>query len=351
MLIKYGVPVFAAGALVFAIISVARLRPVEAKVEPYEKPPSATEFRNRVGAVGIVEASSENISLSLPVAGLVTEVYVKAGDKVRKGQRLFSLDDRDVRAQLALQESTLALARVKLTKAEAGPRPEEIPPAEARVHEAEAQLSDAQIQLDLMEGVRDKRAIRAEDLERRRRAVQVAAARLDEAKKSLDLLKAGSWIRDIEVTRAEVRQAEAQVNRVRADLARLTVNSPIAGEVLQCKVRPGEYAASGPLAQPLMLLGSVDTLHVRADVDERDAPRVRASAHVKATVRGDTSQQFDLAFVRFEPFVVPKRNLTNDGTERVDTRVLQVVYALRPGTPVHPGQQMDVMIETAGGSK
>src|SRR5215831_10427456 len=152
MLTKYGITVLAVLALVFAMVSVARLRPRESKVEPYLPPPSA-EFQNKVGAVGIVEASSENIAVSLPVPGLVAAVYVKAGDRVVKGQRLFSLDDRDVRAELALRESNLELAKSRLAKLVASPRPEEVPPAEARVHDAEAQLSDAKVQLDLMESV------------------------------------------------------------------------------------------------------------------------------------------------------------------------------------------------------
>jgi HlyD family secretion protein len=344
MLTKYGIPLLAALALAFAVASVARLRPVESKVEPYVQPPSAP-FRNKVGAVGLVEASSENIAVSLPVPGMVAAVYVQAGDHVRKGQRLFSLDDRDVRAELALRQSNLDLARSKLARLEASPRPEEIPPAQARVKEAEAQLSDAQVQFDLMASVRDPRAIRREDLERRRRAVESAAARLDEERTSLRLLQAGAWPKDIEVAKAEVAEAASQVDRVRADLERLVVTAPIEGEILQCNVRLGEYASAGPLAKPLMLLGSVDQLHVRAEVDERDAPRVKPGAAVVAMVRGDTQRKFALRFVRFEPFVVPKENLTGDGAERVDTRVLQVIYALDRGAPVRPGQQMDVLID------
>ncbi|MBI1896199.1 MAG: efflux RND transporter periplasmic adaptor subunit [Acidobacteria bacterium] len=344
MLTKYGIPAIAALALAFAMVSVARLRPVDAKFDP-PLPPPAADFERKVGAVGLIEASRENIAVSLPVPGLTAAVYVKAGDRVAKGQKLFSLDDRDVRAELALRESNLELAKAKLERLMSSPRPEEIPAADARVKEAEAQLSDARVQLQMIESVRDKRAIRAEDLERRRRAVQVASARVDEAKAALHLLEAGAWSQDIEVANAEVRQAVSQVDRVRADLARLTVVAPIAGEVLQCKVRPGEYAAAGPLAQPLILLGSTDRLHVRADVDERDAPRVKPGARAIASVRGDARRKFPLHFVSFEPFVVPKKNLTTDATERVDTRVLQVIYALDRGAPVLPGQQMDVLIE------
>ena len=344
MLTKYGLPLLAALALGFAGLSVARLRPRTPPAEPFAPPP-ATEFRNKIGAVGLVEASTENIAVSLPVPGLVTDVHVKAGEEVRKGQPLFSLDNRDVRAELALRESNLSLARARLARLEAAPRSEEIPPAEARVREAEAQLSDSQVQLSMMESVRDKRAIRNEDLERRRRAVSIDQAKLEEARSSLDLLKAGTWKEDLEVARAELLQARSEVDRVRADLERLTVTSPIEGEILQCKVRPGEYAAAGPLEQPLMLLGSTRRLNVRADVDERDAVRVKPGAAVVASVRGDASRQFRLSFVRFEPFVVPKKNLTGDSAERVDTRVLQVIYTLEAGAPVRAGQQMDVLIE------
>jgi HlyD family secretion protein len=344
MVTKYGIPGAAVVALAFALVSMARLRPAHAKFEPHLPPPSAG-FDEKVGAVGLVEASSENIAISLPVPGLAMAVYVKAGDRVSKGQKLFSLDDRDVRAELMLRQSTLDLAKARLERLMSSPRPEEVPAAEARVKETEAQLSDAQVQLDMIESVRDKRAIRAEDLERRKRAVQISSARLEEAKASLHLLRSGTWSKDIEVAKAEVQQALSQVDRVRADLERLTVTAPIAGEVLQCKVRPGEYAAAGPLAQPLILLGATDRLHVRADVDERDAGRVKPEAKVLASVRGDAREKYALRFVRFEPFVVPKRNLTTDATERVDTRVMQVIYALEKGTPVRPGQQMDVLIQ------
>ena len=53
-----------------------------------------------------------------------------------------------------------------------------------------------------------------------------------------------------------------------------------------------------------------------------------------------------LSFVRFEPYVLPKRSLTGDTAERVDTRVLQAVYAFAPSDfPAFVGQQVDVFIK------
>ena len=121
------------------------------------------------------------------------------------------------------------------------------------------------------------------------------------------------------------------------------------GVVLQCKVRAGEYAPAGQLPQPLILLGKLGRFHVRADIDEKDAWRFRLGAKAFASVRGNGANRLPLSFVRVEPYVVPKKNLTGDATERVDTRVLQVIYALEPGAPVYAGQQMDVFIKAEKG--
>jgi len=114
-MIKYGLPIFAALALTFAIFKIVHSQPVHAKLMPPAAPPSSV-YANQVGAVGLVEAESENIAISLPVPGLVTRVDVKAGDHVRKGARFFSLDDRDLEAELALRQSSLALAETRLEK-------------------------------------------------------------------------------------------------------------------------------------------------------------------------------------------------------------------------------------------
>src|SRR5215475_14196108 len=98
---KYGIPALAAIVLSLASVAVVKSRTIRANVPPPSAPPAAT-YSSKVGAVGLVEAASENIAISLPVSGLVTNVSVKAGEKVAKGQRLFSLDDRDLRAELAL---------------------------------------------------------------------------------------------------------------------------------------------------------------------------------------------------------------------------------------------------------
>jgi len=343
MLLKFGMPVLAVITLSLSILSVKRMTPAVVQAEPPSPPPTAA-FANQVGAVGLVEPATENIGVSLPVSGLVTKIVIQAGDIVRKGQLLFSLDDRDLRSELALRETNVTLVKAKLIKLESSPRPEEIPPAQSRIDEAKALLEDAKVQLRAMEAVKDQRAIRQEDLLRRRRAVESAEARLAQSDANMSLLKAGTWKPDLEVARAELRQAEAQVQRIQADLSRLEVTAPIDGKILQLKLRLGEYAQSGILAQPLILMGQVDQLHIRADIDEKDAWRFKPGAAASGAVRGNSAIKYPLKFVRVEPYVIPKRNLTGDSTERVDTRVLQVIFKLPKEASLYPGQQMDLSI-------
>src|SRR5262252_4661768 len=124
--------------------------------------------------------------------------------------------------------------------------------------------------------------------------------------------------------------------------------APIDGAILKVNVRLGEYASAGELSSPLMTMGSIDPLHVRVDIDETDAWRVRPNSPTIARLRGNPGIAVRLAFVRFEPYVLPKRSLTGDPTERVDTRVLQAIYAFHPSDfPAFIGQQVDVFVKAS----
>lgn len=375
MVSKLLIPVVSAGMLMFTLVSVLRAGEEKPDLAPLAPPP-VSEFRSRVGAAAIVEPSSEYIGASAEVPGVVAELRVAAGGAVKKGDLLFRLEDRSRRAELAVREAGVASARARLTWAEArvasssarhaklagGPRAEDLPPLEARVGAARSRLDDAKIQLDTLSRVSDPRAIREEDIRRRRVAVTEAESMLRAAEADFAVVKAGAWERDIEVAAAElaaaksealaasaeVASAEALVAQVKVELERLVVRSPIDGTVLRVNVRVGEYAPTERLAEPLVVLGTTTPLHVRADIDEVDTWRVKPGAKAYASLKGRAELRAPIEFVRFEPYVVPKRSLTGAVGERIDTRVLQAIYRLDPAAlPVYAGQQVDVFIEAA----
>jgi RND family efflux transporter MFP subunit len=309
---KYILPLIALAALVFGIGSVVRSQPKHETAMP-PSPPPVSPYPHSVAAVGLVETSTENIAVGSPLADVVSEVSVTVNHAVRTGDPLFKLDDRHLRAELTMRQADLRVA-------------------EGQLKVNAAMLADATRQLGFFESLKDKNAVSAEDFARRRSAVETAEAQLEEAK-------------------ARVTAATAQIQMTQTNIERSIVRAPVDGDVLQVKVHPGEFAPAGVTATPLVLLGRLKPLHVRVDVDENEAWRLRPEAPAIAAVRGNPNLKTPLTFVRFEPLVVPKKSLTGDSTERVDTRVLQVIYRVEDKLlPLFVGQQMDVFIEDSNGA-
>jgi multidrug efflux pump subunit AcrA (membrane-fusion protein) len=304
---KFIFPLVAMAALTFGVISVVRSQPKRETTVP-SSPPPVSLFEHTVAAVGLVESSTENITIGTPLSDVASEVLVTVGQSVKAGDPLFKLDDRQRRADLGARQAELRVA-------------------ESQVKVSAAVLDDATRQLNFAESLRDKSAISSEELARRRSAVETAQARLDEAE-------------------AQAASAAAQIKMVETQIERSTVRASVDGEVLQVKIHPGEFAPAGVTATPLVLLGRLKPLHIRVDVDEHEAWRVHPEAKATAAVRGNADLKTPLTFVRFEPFVLPKKSLTGDSTERVDTRVLQVIYRVESDNlRLFAGQQMDVFIE------
>jgi HlyD family secretion protein len=355
----YTIPLLAIAGMGMAAFTVVKSSRPPSPTPPVSEPPK-TPFDSSVAGSGIVEPSTENIEVGTPVPGVVREVVVKAGADVKAGEVLFTIDDREIAATLATREATLAsreaalgVARAQHAALKAYPRPESIPPAQARVAELETLVKDAETQLAKWENIADPRAVPEDTVNQKRFAAQTQRARLAAAQADLALIQAGTFAPELAAAEASVAEAQAMVGAARAEVdaarvevERRVVRAPISGKVLQVNVRPGEYAQAGALSTPLMIVGSLTPLHVRVDVDENEAWRVGEGRGAVAFLRGNSAFQARLKFVRFEPYIVPKRSLTGESTERVDTRVLQIIFEVEKADfPMFVGQQVDAYIE------
>lgn len=290
---RFLVPVLAAVGFVAAAVVVVLGNSVPPKAPTLSTSPVAP-FEKYVAGSGLIEASTENIAIGTPISGIVDTIYVKWGDRVEAGAPLFKIDDRDLQAQLAV--------------------------AEARVQEADANLAKSKNLLKVGEGLTSGSSISAVDLANRRF--------------------------DVGILEATLAVARAQAHQAKVDIERHVIRAPVAGRVLQINTHVGEFAQSGTVTPPLMLFGDDRRLHIRVDVDENDAWRIQPTAAALAYVPGNPQLRTPLKFVRIERYVVPKTSLTGASTERVDTRVLQVIYSFDPAAlPVYVGQRMNVYIQ------
>ncbi len=291
-------PILSAVGLVFAL-TVILTRP-EAEPKKPLVPPPASPYEQRVAGLGVVEPQSELIAVGTELPGVVRDVFVRVGDDVSASTPLFRLDTRATEAQIARLRASLAVAR--------------------------SQAADASAQYAPVRDVSARMAVAQDEINRRKFAARTAAAR--------------------------VAELEAQLNEAETTLQRLTVVAPIDGQILDLEVRPGEFAQAGVLAIPLVRMGDATTLHVRVEIDEENLGRFQPDTPAVAYRRGQTDLSLKLNFVRQEPFVQAKQNLSSAAGQRVDTRVSQLVYALDSANTAKPlvGEQLDVFIGGKGDS-
>lgn len=325
-------PVIAAIGLILTALFVFAGLPDRALGEAEEEPARAAgTLANapRVAGAGVVEPSSEIVDIGTAVSGIVTSLGVRPGDYVTRGQPLFTVDQRSVRARIA--ETASAIGEALAAMAE----------AQAAIGEARAAEGTTRQQLALYRNISDPAAVSRSEVVRAegeavsaRERRQVAEARLEAA-------------------RARLQSARAAQATARTELGRLTVGAPMSGQILAVNIRPGEYVSAGApqggSAEPYIRMGETRPLHVRIDIDEDEAARLDVGAPAFVSPRGAAGSQVRADFVRAEPLVVPKRSLTNSSAERVDVRVLQVLYAL-PSTDIfRVGQQVDAFIPAKRG--
>lgn len=305
-------PAIALVGLVVAAFFIISGLPDRELTQPEREPPrapTALADQARVAGSGVVEPASELIQLGSALSGLISGLYVQPGDRVALGQVLFTVDDRAARAQL--QE-----AQAAITQARAG------------ISEANSARRIAARQLALYRDVDDPAAVSRSEVIRAEGEASAATERLG-------------------LAQAQLQAAEARANTARTEIGRLTVRAPIAGEILAVNIRKGEFVATqgGGNSQPFIEMGETNPLHVRIDIDEEQAPRVALGSPATVSPRGAADRQVQARFVRAEPLVVPKRSLTNSAAERVDVRVLQLIYELPESDGLfRVGQQVDAYI-------
>jgi HlyD family secretion protein len=327
-------------------------------VLPLARPASVNPFESGIAALGLLEPAERIINSVAPEPGLVTQVFVSVGDKVTIGTPLFALDSRRLDSELVRARAQIATGQAAIERWKSLPRAENLPPLQATVAAASAQLKDREEQVSLVTESLARGSATDRDLSRATFAVAAARAELERAQADLAKEVAGGWKPDLDALTATLDAQQAEVTSLDLLKDRLTVRALRAGTVLRRDVEPGEFASTDS-TRPAVIIGNLDQLHVRAQVDEEDigllssgTPNVNMSQgtlpplRAMARTRGAIVTDLTLELLRIEPFARPKSDLRGVNSERVDTRVIDVVFKVTapPTNPIYPGQAVDVFI-------
>jgi HlyD family secretion protein len=266
---------------------------MERKAQPPVFKPVSNPFDSAIYANGMIESdlpSGENINIFPQVSGPITKVFVHEGQQVSAGTPLFAIDDSVQQANTELAAANLKLARDQYDK---------------------------------------------------RRAAYDA----DPKSVSKDVL---------DTTEDAVIQAAAALKAANALLQYFSVKAPIDGVLLAVNATVGGYVSSQgdydtytELFDPLVIMsGPQDHMQVRCYVDEILVSRLPSHWHIQAQMQiTGTDIKVPLEFVRVQPYISPKIELSNVKQEQVDLRVLPVIFRFeKKDAPVYPGQMVDVFI-------
>ena len=340
--------------------AVAYLGSVTPPALPPAFQPATNPYPKGIYASGILESdqpTGENINVYPEVSGTVKEIAVKEGQEVRKGALLLQIDPSIQKATVEQLQSQAMAARSALDGLQAEPRKENLDVSQAQVVAAQAAMKTAEDTWKKQKAAYDlnAKAIGKDALDNAANAVATAQANLEVAQKQRDLTKAGAWVYDIQNQQRQYQALYKSYLSASALLAKYSLRAPRDGKVLAINPTVGSYV-SGQGAYdsytqamtPVIVLGSAQTeLNVRCYVDEILVPRLPPPSNMKAqmTVRGSNAK-FDLEYVRTQPIVSPKIELSSQRLERVDVRVLPIIFKVKPAEGVHlyPGQLVDVYI-------
>ncbi len=333
---------------------------IEKKPLPPAFNPASNPYGKGIYANGIIESyqlNGENINIYPEVPGTITKILVAEGQSLRQGTPLLAIDDSVQRAIVAQQKSQAEAALALLEELKAQPRKENLEVAKAQVDFASASLKNAQDQLDKQRQSYslEPRSVSKNDLDNAENAVHVAKANLEVARRQYELTKAGAWVYDIRNQENQYQALTKAYMASNALLAKYTIRAPADGVILSINAAVGSYISPQGTydtytqgSTPVFVMGSAQEYSgIRCYIDEILVHRLPPAAKMKAKmfIRG-TDISIPLEYVRIQPYVLPKIELSNQRAERVDVRVLPVIFRfVQPKkTSLYPGQLVDVYI-------
>ncbi|HYG99475.1 MAG TPA: efflux RND transporter periplasmic adaptor subunit [Terriglobales bacterium] len=305
-----------------------------------------TDTRNMLKLSGNIEVTEAEISFKIP--GRVERRFVDEGETVRTGQQIALLDSSELRDEVAVRQAEVRTALAQLRELQHGSRPEEIAQGEANLNMVKAEEVRLRADRVRFTTLHDKDLISTQSWEAAVTAHEMAKARVRDAEERLTLLRKGPREEKISQAQAQLQRARNALAASETRLGYVSVNSPVSGVVLSKNIEAGEYVSPGT---PIVTVGDVEHVWVRAYVDETDLGRVRLGQPVCVETDTYPGKQYNgrIGFISSQAEFTPKMVQTEK--ERVKLVYRIKVYVDNPNQELKPGMPADALISLTGDSK
>ncbi len=298
-------------------------------------------------APGQVEPRSGEIKIASPMMGRISAVLVNPDDKVFAGEALVRFDDAEARARVASARAQIAVRKRARNDQPATARAADRRKAEDAVADAEDAAIAAGVRVDKTAIARRGGSASDIDLETARSALTQAQDRLAQSRADLRTVEADPTTPLPNQLEGQLNIARTELEAAEAGLQRLVIRSPIDATILQVNAKTGEFGVPAS-PQPLVSLGDVSGLRVRAELDEQDYGVVKVGQ--PAVLRPDSfrGREFSGTVASIAPHVQSGR-FGGPGEHNLSgANVAEVLIDLSEPTPLAVGMKVDVYFRRPG---
>ena len=299
---------------------------------------------------GNIEITDAEVSFK--IAGRVVERSVSEGESVKVGQAVARLDTSELGQEVGLRSAEVRAAEASLAELVTGSRPEEIAQSAAVVRRMQADVARARADFKRLKKLYEQDNVSGQDYDAAKSAVEVTTAKLGEAQEQLRLVQKGPRIEKVERARAQLQQAKEALALAETRLGYATLTSPLTGVVLSHNIEPGEFVAPGT---PIVTVGDLAHVWLRAYIDETDLGRVKVGQVVKVTADTYPDKVYEgrVSFIASQAEFTPKSVQTKK--ERVKLVYRTKITIDNPHMELKAGMPADARIvldgaEASGGS-
>ena len=253
---------------------------------------------------GAVQAGDQ-VDLSFRIAGPLTELPVKAGDQVSKGDLLAQIDPRDFRTTLQEIQSNLKTARAELTKMKAGARAEDLSILKNQVQEAKLALENAEVEEARWRKLFEQGVESKSRYDKRRLALDVAKEKYAAAQSELERGQTGARQEDLDAQAARISALEEQERAASDKLNDTSLKAPFSGRIAKRYVENFQDVRA---RQPIVSLQNIGSIKVVADVPESVMVLLRREFIEKMSVTFDVpdSPEFDVELTEVDVQADPR---------------------------------------------
>ncbi|MFM7083810.1 MAG: HlyD family secretion protein [Hyphomicrobium sp.] len=302
--------------------------------------PKTPELEWSAAAPGMIEPKSGLIRVGSQIVGRIAEVVVNVNNKVEEGELLIRLDDDEARARLQAAETEAASRKRERDAQTLDKGRENLRTAEDAVFNAERALTNAEFNLEYVLIARRKGTGSDQMVKEARDGVAKSWAKLQKERMNYAVAQGKSDVPAPSSLESAVQAARTEVAIAEALLKKTRIRAPVSGTVLQLPAKIGEMVAPST-EQPLVVLGDMSVVRLKAEVDEYDVSKIKVGGKVKVKSNAYPDKEFIGTVKELAPSLVSPRFSLRGARRPTDVEVLEVTIDLEGEVPLLPGMRAD----------